>query len=169
MKLGNYKFLITIFVLLFYGFSSLSEEKVTTSPLINLNELKQSFEEVDELSNDTTANEVIKNKKRNFSKNNSSSAKFIGLDKITAKTSEIVINLGEIKNFGPLEIKVLKCGKIESDSKNYSVAYLQVKDLSENQNEKVFIFNGWTFSSDPTIAPFDHAIYDLQLVDCNNV
>ncbi len=169
MKLGNYKFLITIFVLLFYGFSSLSEEKVTTSPLINLNELKPSFEEVDELSNDTTANEVIKNKKRNFSKNNSSSAKFIGLDKITAKTSEIVINLGEIKNFGPLEIKVLKCGKIESDSKNYSVAYLQVKDLSENQNEKVFIFNGWTFSSDPTIAPFDHAIYDLQLVDCNNV
>ena len=169
MKLVNYKFLITIFVLLFYGFSSLSEEKVTTSPLINLNELKPSFEEVDELSNDTTANEVIKNKKRNFSKNNSSSAKFIGLDKITAKTSEIVINLGEIKNFGPLEIKVLKCGKIESDSKNYSVAYLQVKDLSENQNEKVFIFNGWTFSSDPTIAPFDHAIYDLQLVDCNNV
>ena len=167
MKLGNYKFLITIFVLLFYGFSSLSEEKVTTSPLINLNELKPSFEEVDELSNDTTANEVIKNKKRNFSKNNSSSAKFIGLDKITAKTSEIVINLGEIKNFGPLEIKVLKCGKIESDSKNYSVAYLQVKDLSENQNEKVFIFNGWTFSSDPTIAPFDHAIYDLQLVNCN--
>ena len=84
------------------------------------------------------------------------------------KTSEIVINLGEIKNFGPLEIKVLKCGKIESDSKNYSVAYLQVKDLSENQNEKVFIFNGWTFSAEPTISPFDHAIYDLQLVNCNN-
>ena len=38
----------------------------------------------------------------------------------------------------------------------------------DNQNEKVFIFNGWTFSSDPTIAPFDHAIYDLQLIDCNN-
>ena len=49
-----------------------------------------------------------------------------------------------------------------------SVAYLQVKDFTENQNEKIFIFNGWTFSSDPTIAPFDHAIYDLQLVNCNN-
>ena len=91
------------------------------------------------------------------------------LDKITAKTSEIVINLGEIKKFGPLEIKVLKCGKINSDNKNDSVAYVEVKDMSENQNEKVFIFNGWTFSSDPTIAPFDHAIYDLQLVECNNV
>ena len=96
------------------------------------------------------------------------SAKFIGLDKITAKTSEITISLGEVRKFGPLEIKILKCGIIELENKNVSVAYLQVKDLTENQNEKVFIFNGWTFSSDSTIAPFDHAIYDLQLVNCNN-
>ena len=46
---------------------------------------------------------------------------------------------------------------------------VQGSDISENQNEKVFIFNGWTFASDPTIAPFDHAIYDLQLVNCGNV
>ena len=52
---------------------------------------------------------------------------------------------------------------------NSKVAYLQVKDLTENENEKVFIFNGWTFSSDPTIAPFDHAVYDLQLVTCSKV
>jgi hypothetical protein len=169
MKLGSYRFSLSFFFLLFYNLTSLAEDKVLTSPLINLNELKPSFEEVEDPSNDTTSNEVIKNKKKILPKNNLSSAKFIGLDKITAKTSEIVINLGEIKKFGPLEIKVLKCGKINSDNKNNSVAYLQVKDLSENQNEKVFIFNGWTFSSDPTIAPFDHAIYDLQLVDCNNI
>ena len=48
-----------------------------------------------------------------------------------------------------------------------NVAYLQVKDITESQNEKVFIFNGWTFASDPNITPFDHAIYDLQLVNCN--
>ena len=59
--------------------------------------------------------------------------------------------------------------KISSENKNDNVAYLQVKDISGNENEKVFIFNGWTFSSDPTIAPFDHAIYDLQLINCNNV
>jgi hypothetical protein len=169
MKLGSYRFSLSFFFLLFYNLTSLAEDKVSTSPLINLNELKPSFEEVEDSSNDTTSNEVIKNKKKILPKNNLSSAKFIGLDKITAKTSEIIINLGEIKKFGPLEIKVLKCGIINSDNKNNSVAYLQVKDLSENQNEKVFIFNGWTFSSDPTIAPFDHAIYDLQLVDCNNI
>ena len=169
MKLGSYRFTLSFFFLLFYNLTSLAEDKVSTSSLINLNELKPSFEEVEDLSNNTSSNEVIKNKKKILPKNNSSSAKLIGLDKITAKTSEIVINIGEVKKFGPLEIKVLKCGKINSDNKNNSVAYLQVQDISENQNEKVFIFNGWTFASDPTIAPFDHAIYDLQLVNCNNV
>ena len=169
MKLGSHRFILSFFFLLFYIPISLAEDKVSTSPLINLNELKPSFEEVEDLNNETISNEVIKNKKKILPKNNLTSAKFIGLDKITAKTSEIVINLGEIKKFGPLEIKVLKCGKISSENKNDSVAYLQVKDMSESQNEKVFIFNGWTFASDPTIAPFDHAIYDLQLLSCNNV
>jgi len=169
MKLGNSKFILSILLLFFYCSPSLAEDKILSSPLINLNELKPSFEEVDNSTDDLISNESIKNKKKILSKNNLSSAKFIGLDKITAKTSDIIINLGETKKFGPLEIKVLKCGKISSDNKNDSVAYLQVKDMSENQNEKVFIFNGWTFASDPTIAPFDHAIYDLQLVNCNNV
>ena len=169
MKLGNNRFALSLLFLLFYNLISLAEDKVSTSSLINLNELKPSFEEVEDLSNNVINNEVIKDKKDILPQSNLSSAKLIGLDKITAKTSEIVINLGEIKKFGPLEIKVLKCGKIDSDNKNNSVAYLQVQDMSENQNEKVFIFNGWTFASDPTIAPFDHAIYDLQLVNCNNV
>jgi len=169
MKLGNSKFILSIVLFFFYCLPSLAEDKILSSPLINLNELKPSFEEVDNSTNDATDNESIKNKKKFLPKNNLSNAKFIGLDKITAKTSDIIINLGETKRYGPLEIKVLRCGKINSENKDDSVAYLQVKDVSENENEKVFIFNGWTFSSDPTIAPFDHAIYDLQLVNCNNV
>ena len=169
MKPGNSKFILSIFLLFFYYLSSFAEDKILSSPLINLNELKPSFEEIDNSIDDAKSNESIKNKKETLPKNNSSSAKFIGLDKITAKTSDIIINLGETKKYGPLEIKVLRCGKVSSENKDDSVAYLQVKDVSENENEKVFIFNGWTFSSDPTIAPFDHAIYDLQLVNCNNV
>jgi hypothetical protein len=169
MKLGNSKFILSIFFFFFYYLSLFAEDKILSTPLINLNELKPSFEEIDNSTDDIVSNDSIKDKKEILPKNNSSSAKFIGLDKITAKTSDIIINLGETKKFGPLEIKVLKCGNISSENKNDSVAYLQVKDMSENQNEKVFIFNGWTFASDPTIAPFDHAIYDLQLVNCNNV
>ena len=168
MRLGNSKFILSVLLFFFCYLPSFTEDKIISSPLINLNELKPSFEEVDNSTNDVINNESIKNKKKILPKNNLLNAKFIGLDKITAKTSDIIINLGETKRYGPLEIKVLRCGKISSENKNDSVAYLQVKDLTENENEKVFIFNGWTFSSDPTIAPFDHAIYDLQLVKCNN-
>ena len=169
MRLGNKFLAIFIFSIAFHNSMSFGQDKILSSPLINLDELKPSFEETDETSNITPNTDGIKRKQKTFSNNNQPFAKFIGLDKITAKTSEIIINLGEIKKFGPLEIKVLKCGEFEANDKKDSVAYLQVKDLTENQNEKVFIFNGWTFASDPTIAPFDHAIYDLQLVDCNNV
>ena len=169
MKLGNSRIILSTFLILFYCQSSLSEDKIISSPLINLNELKPSFEEVDNSEDEVSINNTIKQKKNFLPKNNLSNAKFIGLDKITAKTSDIIVNLGETKKFGPLEIKVLRCGKINSENKDNSVAYIQVKDVSENENEKVFIFNGWTFSSDPTIAPFDHAIYDLQLVNCNKV
>ena len=169
MKLGNSRIILSTFLILFYCQSSLSEDKIISSPLINLNELKPSFEEVDNSEDEVSIHNTIKQKKNFLPKNNLSNAKFIGLDKITAKTSDIIVNLGETKKFGPLEIKVLRCGKINSENKDNSVAYIQVKDVSENENEKVFIFNGWTFSSDPTIAPFDHAIYDLQLVNCNKV
>ena len=93
----------------------------------------------------------------------------MGLDKITAKTSEIKIKLGDTKKFGLLEIKALRCGKVVSKNNSGEVAYIQVKDASEDQREKVFIFNGWTFSSNPSLTPFDHAIYDIWLVGCGNV
>ena len=74
------------------------------------------------------------------------------------------IKPGECK----LEIKILKCGKVKLNNRIDSVAYMQVKDLTKNENEQVFIFNGWTFASDPSLTPFDHAIYDLQLLNCYN-
>jgi len=169
MKLGNKLFFLSIFFFIILNLSLHSEEKILSSPLINLEELKPSFEEINDSIKEENKKKIIKNKKKSLSQNNISNAKFIGLDKITAKTSEIIINIGEKKLFGSLEIKVLKCGKISSENKDDNVAYLQVKDVSENENEKVFIFNGWTFSSVPSMTPFDHAIYDLQLVNCTNV
>ena len=168
MKHGSNKI---FFLLIFFltSFSVFAEERILSSPLINLENLKPSFEEEEEI-NKTNIDDVNKNKLKNKKENQlnpTSQAKLIGLDKITAKSSEIVVNLNEIKKFGPLEIKILKCGKIKNNNIIDDVAYLQVKDLSKTENDKVFIFNGWTFASDPSLAPFDHAIYDIQLLNCN--
>ena len=166
MILGNnFKYLISLILSLFF-FSAFAENKITSSPLINLENLKPSFEETEIESENILSNKQIKNK----NKSNNSQIKFnailIGLDKITAKSSKIFVKFNEPKKFGPLEIKILKCGKVENNNILDDVAYMQVKDLSKNENEKVFIFNGWTFASDPNLTPFDHAIYDLQLVNC---
>ena len=68
-----------------------------------------------------------------------------------------------------LEIKAIKCGKTQSDNEAGEAAYLQVVDLSDTQNEKVFVFNGWTFSSSPFLRPVEHPVYDLWLIGCDNV
>ena len=151
-------------------FNSLNaNEKISTTPLINLDQIKPSFEEIDEKNDNKISDKKIKNKTGKKNLLSTSHAILIGLDKITAKSSKITINLDEVKKFGPLEIKILKCGKVKLNNKIDDVAYMQVKDLTKSENEKVFIFNGWTFSSDPNLTPFDHAIYDLQLESCFNV
>ena len=162
---GN-KFFFIFLCLIITNFSR-AEEKITTSPLINIDEIKPSFEELDDKNESFSSNKELKEKKI-FENLKSSQAILVGLDKITAKSSELIINLNETKKFGPLEIKILKCGKVRVNNIVDSVAYMQVKDLTKNENEQVFIFNGWTFASDPSLTPFDHAIYDLQLMNCTS-
>ena len=166
MKLGNNHY---FFLLLFLLSTNLcvAENKIVTTPLLNVEKIKPSFEELDKESENTLPNQNLKEKK-NTSNLNSSQAILIGLDKITAKSSQLVVNLNESKKFGPLEIKILKCGKVKFNNIIDNVAYMQVKDLTKNNDEKVFIFNGWTFASDPSLTPFDHAIYNIQLINCSN-
>ena len=137
--------------------------------MINVDKIKPSFEETIDDNENLTIKRDLKEKKKSIKSQKTSHAILIGLDKITAKSSKFEVNLNEIKKFGPLEIKILKCGKVKVNNKLDDVAYMQVKDLTTSENEKVFIFNGWTFASDPSLTPFDHAIYDLQLLNCYNV
>jgi|TARA_B110000971_G_scaffold210715_1_gene238227 hypothetical protein len=168
IKLGN-KLIIFLILFIFSSNLSFADDKITSTPLINLEKIKPSFEEPNEENENSTTNQNLKAKKKLTYFTTSSHAVLIGLDKITAKSSELIINLDEAKKFGPLEIKILKCGKVKINNMLEDVAYMQVKDLTKNENEKVFIFNGWTFASDPSLTPFDHAIYDLQLLNCYNV
>ena len=88
------------------------------------------------------------------------------LDKVSSKNTILKLNLGEEKKFQNLIIKVLKCENSKFDDDPEITAYIQVKDMNISDNEKVFIFNGWTFSSSPTLNPFDHPVYDLWLSSC---
>ena len=88
------------------------------------------------------------------------------LDKISSKNTLVKLKNGEIITFKDLSIKSLKCKNSEFDDSPEITAYIQVKDLTNENNNEVFVFNGWMFSSSPSITPFDHHVYDVWLVSC---
>ena len=88
------------------------------------------------------------------------------LDKISSKNTLIKLENGKLKKFKDLEIKSIKCKNSEFDDNPEITAYIQVRDLTNKNNDEVFVFNGWMFSSSPSIEPFDHPVYDVWLVSC---
>ena len=88
------------------------------------------------------------------------------LDKISSKNTLLKIKNGDLIKFKDLSIKSLKCKNSEFDDNPEITAYIQVRDLTNKNNDEVFVFNGWMFSSSPSIAPFDHPVYDVWLVNC---
>ncbi len=88
------------------------------------------------------------------------------LDKISSKNTSLKLKNGQLLKFKDLSIQSLKCKNSEFDDNPEITAYIKVRDLSNQNNDEVFVFNGWMFSSSPSITPFDHPIYDVWLVKC---
>jgi len=88
------------------------------------------------------------------------------LDKISSKNTLLKLKNGDLVLFKDLSIKSLKCKNSEFDDNPEITAYMQVTDLNNSNNDEVFVFNGWMFSSSPSITPFDHPVYDIWLVSC---
>ena len=88
------------------------------------------------------------------------------LDKISSKNILVRLKNGEVKKYKDLLIKSMKCKNSEFDDNPEITAYLQVQDLTNKNNDDVYVFNGWMFSSSPSITPFDHPVYDIWLVNC---
>ena len=88
------------------------------------------------------------------------------LDKISSKNILLTLKNGEDVQHKDLMIKSIKCKNSEFDDNPEITAYIQVKDLTKKGKDDVFVFNGWIFSSSPSIAPFDHPVYDIWLVNC---
>ena len=176
MKLGKYKNFIIFFIFIFLKNSVIiAENQIKSVPLINLEELSPTFEEDknelekldDKNLNETSSNVTYQTYEAEKDKKIYINLK--ALDKITAKTSSIRLPVGEKKSFGSLEIKALKCTFSKKTENPDTVAYIQVKDLSSKDNNQVFLFNGWTFASSPTLQSIDHPVYDLWITNCENI
>ncbi len=100
---------------------------------------------------------------------NINEAKFVEikvLDKVSSINSKLILEVGKELKFENLLIKTLKCKNSEFDDNPEITAYIQVRDLNMSKNDQVFVFNGWFFSSSPSVNPFDHPVYDIWLSKC---
>ena len=88
------------------------------------------------------------------------------LDKVSSINSKLTLEIGNEVKFENLLIKTLKCKNSEFDDNPEITAYIQVRDLNMSKNDQVFVFNGWFFSSSPSVNPFDHPVYDIWLSKC---
>ena len=107
--------------------------------------------------------------KSNSEDNQSFSGKFLEikiLDKVSSKTSTVELKIGKEVEFKNLLIKSLKCENSKFDDNPEITAYIQVIDKTNTNNDEVFVFNGWAFSSSPSLKPFDHPVYDIWLMSC---
>ena len=107
--------------------------------------------------------------KSNSKDNQSFSGKFLEikiLDKVSSKTCTVELKIGKEVEFKNLLIKSLKCENSKFDDNPEITAYIQVIDKTNTNNDEVFVFNGWAFSSSPSLKPFDHPVYDIWLMNC---
>ncbi len=166
MKAGILNTVSLIIMIVFFSNNLFSQEKLI------LENLEPTFEEESsEMDSDQETDKISKIKSKNKKKfeTRDTIVHLRALDKITAKTSDIDVIVGQKKKFGYLEIFPKKCAKSQEEGNRGVVVYIQVKDLSEKKDDKVFIFNGWTFSSSPTLRTFDHPVYDLWVTGCENI
>lgn len=87
------------------------------------------------------------------------------LDKITARITEIELEIGQEHSFGTLILKARYCRSRPPIETPETFAYLEIDDLTR-QGERERIFEGWMMASSPALNPLEHPVYDVWVISC---
>jgi hypothetical protein len=90
-----------------------------------------------------------------------------GLDKITARVSQIKVPVGGTVTFGALQITARACDKHPPEEAPEAAAFLEVVEVKPDE-KPVLRFSGWMFASSPALSALEHPVYDLIVLDCVN-
>ncbi len=88
-----------------------------------------------------------------------------GSNKTTARSTKISAAVNEKISFGNLEIYARACWKAPVDSKPENKVLLEIFEKKPHEETKR-IFFGWMFSSSPSVSTLEHALYDINLLEC---
>ena len=91
-------------------------------------------------------------------------AEIRAIDRITGRSFKLEIPLDQEVIFSNLVLNIKYCFKNPIDKEIENYAYLKVKDKILND----LVFEGWMFSSSPSLSSLEHPINDIWLLNCIN-
>lgn len=91
-----------------------------------------------------------------------SGATLRGLDKINGETVDLEMSVGQVANFGPLQITLIECRYPAGNRTGNAYASLDVIE----QGRQGSVFSGWMIASAPALNAMDHARYDVWVLRC---
>jgi hypothetical protein len=89
-----------------------------------------------------------------------------GLNKVTARISQLDVTVGTATRFGNLEIIVQRCWKAPANERPENAARLEIIDRKPGDAPTV-AFSGWMFSSSPSLSGLEHPVYDVVVLRCD--
>lgn len=92
-------------------------------------------------------------------------AVIIALNKVTAKSQELTLRVGEPQYFGNIEIKIHQCLKALDPYQPDNQILLTVSENNLDQDATV-IFQGWLISSSISASTLEHPVYEIFAKDC---
>lgn len=87
-----------------------------------------------------------------------------GLDKVSGRTTDLNLRVGEALTYGRLEVRLGECRYPAGNPSSDAYAQLTINDLSQN----VTLFSGWMIASSPALSALDDARYDVWVISCQS-
>lgn len=87
-----------------------------------------------------------------------------GLDKVSGRTTDLPLQVGQFIRYGRLEIRLGECRFPAADPSSDAFAQMTITDLRQNAT----VFSGWMIASSPALSALDDARYDVWLMSCQS-
>lgn len=105
------------------------------------------------------------------------------LDKITGRSTDIVVKVGEPVVYGSLRVELKTCYQAPPEEIPESAAFLRIastqpvavetmeaavaaKDVPATEAESPILFSGWMYASSPGLNALEHPVYDIWVIRC---
>ena len=153
----NFLFLLVFFLLTL----SVNSEEVQISPLLNLDEISPSYEEVF----DEDLNIIIDESQTKQESLEVDDVDFVIisiLNKITANVLQVKLHLKENYFHDELRIYPIYCKINDPDERPEVSVYLNIYDKKNNDK----LFAGWMLKTLPSVSSLEHPLYDIWVNDC---